>query len=92
MDVDEYRNMISEFSDLQLFDEKCSFYYDETGNVRKFRLTENGVNAFMSMSKGSIDYRNPAKHIKADHWSSVGSFHKGLSTSTAVTVSPKISS
>ena len=45
MDVDEYRRMISEFSDLQLFDEKCSFYYDETGNVRKFRLTENGVNA-----------------------------------------------
>lgn len=45
MDVDEYRNMISEFSDLPLFDEKYSFYYDETGNVRKFRLTENGVNA-----------------------------------------------
>jgi hypothetical protein len=45
LDVDEYRNMISEFSDLPLFDEKCSFYYDETGNVRKFRLTENGVNA-----------------------------------------------
>jgi len=45
MDVDGYRNMISEFSDLPLFDEKCSFYYDETGNVRKFRFTENGVNA-----------------------------------------------
>jgi len=45
MDVDKYRNMISEFSGLPLFDEKCSFYYDETGNVRKFRLTENGVNA-----------------------------------------------
>lgn len=45
MDVDEYRKMISEFSDLPLFDERYSFYYDETGNVRKFRLTENGVNA-----------------------------------------------
>lgn len=45
MDVDEYRNMISEFSGLPLFDEKFCFYYDETGNVRKFRLTENGVNA-----------------------------------------------
>ncbi len=45
MDVDEYRKMISEFSDLPLFDGKYSFYYDETGNVRKFRLTENGVNA-----------------------------------------------
>jgi hypothetical protein len=43
--VDEYRNMISDFSGLPLFDENCSFYYDETGNVRKFRLTENGVNA-----------------------------------------------
>lgn len=45
MDVDGYRNMICEFSGLPLFDEKCSFYYDETGNVRKFRLTEKGVNA-----------------------------------------------
>lgn len=45
MDVDEYRKMISELSDLPLFDGKYSFYYDETGNVRKFRLTENGVNA-----------------------------------------------
>lgn len=45
MDVDEYRKMISEFSDLPLFDGKYSFYYDETGNVRKFRLTEIGVNA-----------------------------------------------
>lgn len=45
LDVDEYRKMISEFSDLPLFDWKYSFYYDETGNVRKFRLTENGVNA-----------------------------------------------
>lgn len=45
MDVAEYRNMIREFSDLPLFDEKCTFYYDETGNVRKFRLTDNGVNA-----------------------------------------------
>jgi hypothetical protein len=45
MDVDEYRKMISELSNLPLFDGKYSFYYDETGNVRKFRLTENGVNA-----------------------------------------------
>lgn len=45
MDVDEYRNIVSEFLNLPLFDEKCSFYYDETGNIRKFRLTENGVNA-----------------------------------------------
>lgn len=45
MDVDENRKMISELSDLPLFDEKYSFYYDETGNVRKFRMTENGVNA-----------------------------------------------
>lgn len=45
MDVDEYRKMISELSDLSLFDENYSFYYDETGNIRKFRLTEDGVNA-----------------------------------------------
>lgn len=45
MDVDEYRKIISELSDVPLFDEKYNFYYDETGNVRKFRLTDYGVNA-----------------------------------------------
>ena len=54
MDVDEYRNMINEFSGLPLFDEKCSFYYDETGNVRKFRLTENGVNAEEGIANDSF--------------------------------------
>lgn len=45
MDVDKYRNDWSAFSGIPLIDGKYSFYYDETGNVRKFRLTENGVNA-----------------------------------------------
>lgn len=45
MDVDEYRNMINLLSGIPLLNGKYCFYYDETGNVRKFRLTENGVNA-----------------------------------------------
>ena len=45
MDVDEYRNKLSMLSDIPLLNGKYSFYYDETGNIRKFRLTNNGVNA-----------------------------------------------
>lgn len=45
MDVDEYRNILSMLSGIPLLNGKYCFYYDETGNVRKFRLTENGVNA-----------------------------------------------
>jgi hypothetical protein len=45
VDVDEYRNILSILSGIPLLNGKYSFYYDETGNVRKFRLTENGVNA-----------------------------------------------
>lgn len=45
MDVDEYRNQVSAFSEIPLMNDRYSFFYDETGNIRKFRLTENGVNA-----------------------------------------------
>lgn len=45
MDVDEFRKDWSILSDIPLLNGKYSFYYDETSNVRKFRLTENGVNA-----------------------------------------------
>ncbi|WP_291578352.1 DUF3800 domain-containing protein [Clostridium sp. UBA6640] len=45
MDVDEYRNQVSTFSEIPLMNDMYSFFYDETGNIRKFRLTENGVNA-----------------------------------------------
>lgn len=45
MDVDQYRNIWSASSGIPLLNEKYRFYYDETGNVRKFRLTDNGVNS-----------------------------------------------
>ncbi len=45
MDVDQYRNDWSEFSGIPLLNGRYSFYYDETGNVHKFRLTADGVNA-----------------------------------------------
>lgn len=45
MDVDEYRDLLSMLSGIPLLNGKYCFYYDETGNVRKFRLTERGVNA-----------------------------------------------
>lgn len=45
MDVDHYRNIWTASSGIPLLNDKYNFYYDETGNVRKFRLTDNGVNA-----------------------------------------------
>ncbi|NOH15282.1 hypothetical protein [Clostridium cochlearium] len=45
MDADVYIKKVCDFSGLDPFKEKYRFYYDETGNIRKFRLTENGVNA-----------------------------------------------
>ena len=54
MDVDEYRKICSELSGIPLFDGKYSFYYDETGNVRKFKLTGKGVNADEGISNDFI--------------------------------------
>lgn len=45
MDVDEYVNVLCILSGILPLNGKYNFFYDETGNVRKFRLTENGVNA-----------------------------------------------
>lgn len=45
MDVEIYRNEWSKLSGIPLLKERYNFFYDETGNVRKFRLTEKGVNA-----------------------------------------------
>jgi len=38
------RTLDAEFHDLPLCDDEMTFYYDETGNCRLFRLTEDGVN------------------------------------------------
>lgn len=40
-DVNEFRDIVK----IPLLNKSCSFFYDETGNVRKFRLTQSGVNA-----------------------------------------------
>lgn len=45
MDVDEHIDDWSVLLGIPSLNGKYSFYYDETGNVRKFRLTERGVNA-----------------------------------------------
>lgn len=45
MDVDEYREIVQMLSNISPLTERYSFFYDETGNIRKFRLTEDGVNA-----------------------------------------------
>lgn len=45
MDANEYRDIVSKSLGREILNEECNFYYDESGNIRKFRLTENGVNA-----------------------------------------------
>ncbi|WP_313962017.1 DUF3800 domain-containing protein [uncultured Parvimonas sp.] len=44
IDVSDIKNMFRNLNNIPLFDEKMTFYYDESGNCRKFLLTENGFN------------------------------------------------
>lgn len=44
LSVNELRTVIELFPNKELFDIECSFYYDETDNVRKYYLKETGVN------------------------------------------------
>ncbi len=43
--VQEFRENWSAYSGIELPDSRYSIFYDETGNVRKFRVSDNGVNA-----------------------------------------------
>lgn len=54
MDVNLYRKKISEYSGIPLLNERYSFYYDETGNIRKFKLTSYGVNAVEGITNDFI--------------------------------------
>ena len=54
IDVNEYRNMVRDCSGVSLMNAKYSFFYDETGNIRKFSLTQNGVNAFEGIDNDFI--------------------------------------
>lgn len=44
INVEEVKIEMSEFYQIPIFDEEMTFYYDESGNCRKFLLTENGFN------------------------------------------------
>jgi len=44
-DVNNMREMIINAFQLRRTDDKFTFYYDETNNIRKFYLTDNGTNA-----------------------------------------------
>ena len=45
IDVKDAVKSIIDINDIEPFLENWTFYYDESGNCRKFLLTENGVNA-----------------------------------------------
>lgn len=44
-DVNILREIAAEMSGFELPNDKMTFYYDETGNCRKFYLNENGINS-----------------------------------------------
>lgn len=44
INVEEAKKVMSEFYHIPIFDEEMTFYYDESGNCRKFSLTESGFN------------------------------------------------
>ncbi|MCR5586122.1 MAG: hypothetical protein K6F77_01140 [Lachnospiraceae bacterium] len=45
IDINDTINTIKDINGIEPFMEKWTFYYDESGNCRKFALTEKGVNA-----------------------------------------------
>ena len=56
MDIDftKEEDLLLELTGISLFNEKFTFFYDETGNCRKFLLTNNGVNSLHALKHNFI--------------------------------------
>ncbi len=44
LDVEEQKKTVFELNEIEPFEEEMTFYYDESGNCRKFYLTDTGFN------------------------------------------------
>ena len=49
INVEDQKKAVFELNGLDPFDEEMTFYYDESGNCRKFSLTEVGFNSIDSL-------------------------------------------
>lgn len=49
INVEDLKKEVFELNGIDPFDEKMTFYYDESGNCRKFSLTESGFNSIDSL-------------------------------------------
>lgn len=54
INVEDAKKSVLELNGIMPFEEHFNFFYDETGNCRKFYLTEGGVNAKDSLKKDFI--------------------------------------
>ena len=44
LNVEEHKKTVFELNEIEPFEEEMTFYYDESGNCRKFYLTDTGFN------------------------------------------------
>ena len=54
LDIDDMRQMEAELQGMPLCNTRMTFYYDETGNCGKFKVTETGFNDYMALARDFI--------------------------------------
>ena len=64
INVEDQKKAVFELNGIDPFDEEMTFYYDESGNCRKFSLTEEGFNCIDSL-KGDFVLAGVAHEGKA---------------------------
>lgn len=71
IDVNDYRKKVLESHSLPLYSKKMIFYYDETGNCRKFTLKDGKVNSQDAVKHdfilGGIAYKESAPKVNIDY-------------------------
>ena len=78
INVEGQKKAVFDLNGIAPFDEKMTFYYDESGNCRKFSLTETGFNnsdalkgdfvlAGVAYEQESFDIDVPALYVALDY-------------------------
>ena len=63
--VEDFKKDIYKLHGLEAFEDKMTFYYDESGNCRKFKLTDTKVNDIEALKK--LDYEGARAVLMKQH-------------------------
>ena len=67
VNVEDRKQAVFDLNGIAPFNEEMTFYYDESGNCRKFSLTEEGFNSIDALKEDIKEYKDSADKANKRH-------------------------